>query len=119
MIIGIGVDLTEIQRIKAAYEKNQNFAKKVLTLDELTVFLNFPENSQRRFEFLAGRFSAKEAYAKAFGTGIGPVGLQDIEILDVPDTGRPVITKQPFIGTALVSISHTSNLVMTEVVLQN
>lgn len=119
MIIGIGVDLTEISRIKAAYEKNTRFAEKVLTSDELAVFTNFPEDSQRRYEFLAGRFSAKESYAKAFGTGIGKVGLLDIEILDEAETGRPIITQQPFIGNALVSISHTADLVMTQVVLQN
>ncbi|MFD1670568.1 holo-ACP synthase [Agrilactobacillus yilanensis] len=118
MIIGIGVDLTEIDRIKAALEKNQRFAEKVLTSEELAIFLEFPENSQRCYEFLAGRFSAKEAYAKALGTGIGKVGLHDIEILNDP-TGRPIVTRQPFIGTALVSISHTASLVMTQVILQN
>ncbi|MCD2255959.1 holo-ACP synthase [Agrilactobacillus fermenti] len=118
MIYGIGIDLAEIERIKMAQEKNSQFAAKILTDDELHVFQSFPEDSHRRYEFLAGRFSVKEAYSKAFGSGIGKVSLHDVEVLNDPDTGRPMITHHPYQGRAFVSISHTSTLVMTEVILE-
>ncbi|WP_057002840.1 holo-ACP synthase [Agrilactobacillus composti] len=118
MIIGIGVDLAEIDRIKAAQESNAEFAAKVLTTKELADFQKLPETGHRRYEYLAGRFSAKESYSKAYGSGLGKVALHDVEILNDPDTGRPIITKHPFDGQALISISHVTNLVMTQVILQ-
>ncbi|WP_407892772.1 holo-ACP synthase [Lacticaseibacillus sp. N501-2] len=115
MIYGIGVDITEIARIQAAQQKRSDFAQKVLTAAELAKFASF--DGKRAAEFLAGRFSVKEAYAKAYGTGLGEVGLQDVECLD-NDRGKPEITKHPFAGKAHVSISHTDTLVMTEVILE-
>jgi len=116
MIYGTGIDLTELSRIAAMLAAGLKLPKKVLTPAELAVFNSYGE--KRRVEFLAGRFSAKESYSKAFGTGIGAqVGFQDIEILDNA-LGRPKITQQPFDGTAWISISHTDQLVMTQVILE-
>lgn len=116
MIYGNGVDLTDIPRIRKAYERNPRFAVKVLTDKEFQLFEKIT-NEKFKIEFLAGRFSAKESYSKAFGTGLGKIGLHDIEILDDP-LGKPVVTKQPYSGNAFVSISHTDALVMTEVILE-
>ena len=69
MIIGHGIDLQEIDAIKRAYEKNNRFAKRVLTEKEFQVFSGF-KAEKRQMEFLAGRWAAKEAFAKAMGTGI-------------------------------------------------
>lgn len=121
MIVGIGIDITEIHRIQEAQERNANFAETVLTSKELDCFNALPEVGHRRFEYLAGRFSAKESYSKAYGSGIGKsVGLKDVEILNDEQTGRPVVTAHPFEtqGQALISISHTADLVMTQVLLQ-
>ncbi|MFC6293795.1 holo-ACP synthase [Lactiplantibacillus daoliensis] len=116
MIYGTGIDLTELSRIAAMLKAGLKLPKKVLTPAELTVFQSY--GPKRQVEFLAGRFSAKESYSKAFGTGIGAqVGFQDIEILD-NDLGRPEITRQPFDGNAWISISHTDQLVMTQVILE-
>ncbi len=115
MIKGLGIDLTEIARIEQAQAKNPHFAAKVLTPAELAQYQAL--SGRRALEYLAGRFSVKEAYAKAFGTGLGRVGLQDVETLSEA-LGRPVITAQPFAGRAHVSISHTQDLVMTEVILE-
>lgn len=115
MIHGIGVDLTELGRIKAAQARNPDFAKKVLTDAELAIYQQY--SGQRATEYLAGRFSVKEAYTKAYGTGIGKVALHAVETLD-DSTGKPVVTKHPYAGRALVSISHTASLVMTEVILE-
>ncbi|MFD1393052.1 holo-ACP synthase [Lacticaseibacillus jixianensis] len=115
MIYGIGVDLTELARIKQAQEKTPGFAEKVLTEAELAAYAQF--SGKRAIEYLAGRFSVKESYAKAYGTGIGQVALHAIETLD-DEAGKPVVTKHPFAGPALVSISHTDHLVMTQVILE-
>lgn len=116
MIYGIGIDLTDIPRITQAYQRNQRFAEKVLTEKELAVF-HQTTNQKFQMEYLAGRFSAKESYSKAYGTGLGKIGLHDIEILD-DSLGKPVITKQPYTGAAHVSISHTDVLVTTEVIIE-
>lgn len=115
MIYGIGVDLTPIGRISAAQAKNPHFASKVLTDAELAAYTQL--QGKRAAEFLAGRFSLKEAYGKAYGTGLGPVNLHDVECLN-DASGKPVLTAHPFAGKAFVSISHTDELVMTEVILE-
>nr|WP_317698507.1 4'-phosphopantetheinyl transferase superfamily protein [Xylocopilactobacillus apis] len=72
---------------------------------------------KRQVEFLGGRFSVKESYTKALGTGLGSIGFQDIAVLD--DTnGKPFFLYQPFQGKSYVSISHTNELVFTEVILE-
>ena len=112
MIIGHGIDIEELSSIQQAYTKHARFAQKVLTESEL-----------RRFETLsgkrnlAGRWSAKEAFAKAWGTGIGQVGFQDLEILN-DEKGAPIFTKSPFSGKVWVSISHAGNSVMASVILE-
>lgn len=115
MIFGIGVDITDITRIDEAQTKNPHFARKVLTDSELAIYTAMKK--KRALEYLAGRFSAKEAYAKAYGTGFGAVTLHSVEILD-DDRGKPSVTRHPYAGKAFVSISHTDALVMTEVILE-
>jgi holo-[acyl-carrier protein] synthase len=78
MILGIGIDLVELERIRRF--GTERLARRILTERE-KVFL--PRSEGRILEFLAGRFAAKEAVAKAAGTGIGKVGFRDIEI--IPD----------------------------------
>lgn len=115
MIFGIGLDLTDIERIKKAVEKRETFPGRILTSNELELYNN--TSSKRQIEFLAGRYAAKEAYAKALGTGIGKVGFLDIEIM--PDElGRPVVTVSPFAGQAHVSITHTDTVAAAQVVLE-
>ena len=118
MIYGLGIDLTEIDRIHQIRKKGDSFAKKVLTEKELAVYYELGE--KRQDEFLAGRFSAKESYSKALGTGIGhAVNFTYLEIID-NEFGKPEFIKHPKQNElqALVSISHTDNLVMTEVILE-
>ncbi|HAT54124.1 MAG TPA: holo-ACP synthase [Lactobacillus sp.] len=116
MIYGTGIDLTEIKRIKMLRQRFTTFVSKVLTPNEQQAMAQL--KGQRQNEFLAGRFSAKEAYSKAYGTGLGSaVGFQDVEILD-DEEGKPHLTKHPFNGPAHISISHTEALVMTEVILE-
>lgn len=68
MIHGIGTDIVDINRIKATLGRfGCRFAKRFLAAEEFEIFLNQPKHMQDRF--LAKRFSAKEAVAKAMGTG--------------------------------------------------
>lgn len=116
MLQGIGIDLTEIERVQRVVDKQPRFVEKVLTKDEQRQMSQFI--GQRKWEYLSGRWSLKESFAKAYGTGIGAqVGFQDIEIIDNA-AGQPIITKSPFHGHALASVSHTGKLVVTQVVLE-
>ena len=118
MIWGLGIDLTEIERIHRIRQKGDAFARKVLTANELAVYQKL--GSKRQDEVLAGRFSAKESYSKALGTGIGKaVNFKDLEIID-NELGKPELRRHPRQRelNAFVSISHTDELVMTEVILE-
>lgn len=115
MIVGIGLDVTELDRITSAYQKRGTFAERVLTKEELVIFRRL--TGIRQMEFLAGRYAVKEAFSKAYGTGIGKLSFQDIEVL--PDEkGKPEVTQSPFEGNVWVSISHSSNTIIAQVILE-
>lgn len=86
MIIGTGVDIIEIRRIKEAVERNKSFLVKVFTEGEIEYF----KSRNFRAEFIAGRFAAKEAVSKALGTGFRGFGFKDIEI-GRDELGRPLV----------------------------
>ncbi|MDI6769825.1 MAG: holo-ACP synthase [Anaerolineales bacterium] len=74
MILRTGIDLIEIDRLRAAVDRHgERFLTRIFTPAEL-------EYCVGRAESLAARFAAKEAVSKALGTGIGPVSWQEIEI---------------------------------------
>ena len=74
MLIRTGVDLIEVERIdRAILRHGDRFFQRFFTLRELV-------DASGHTPALAARFSAKEAVAKALGTGIGMVGWKDIEI---------------------------------------
>lgn len=114
MIVGIGIDIVELERIARSI-KNDRFVARVLTEAERTLADTYPE--QRCVEFVAGRFAAKEAYAKAIGTGIARgLSWQQIEVL--PDeTGRPHMTA-PHPGRIHVSISHSERYAVAQVIIE-
>lgn len=114
MISGIGIDIVEIDRI-ANLLVNDKFSKRILTNDELKQYKKL--KGQRQAEFLAGRFAAKEAFSKAYGTGIGAeLSFQDIEI-KVNDQGKPLIIKPLSTGVHL-SISHSKQFAVAQVVIE-
>ena len=85
MIVGIGNDIIEIERMEKAISK-ESFKNKVYTQREL-------ENIEKRgdrVETYAGIFSAKEAISKAIGTGVREFSLTDLEILN-DDLGKPYV----------------------------
>ncbi len=72
---------------------------------------------RRQIEYLAGRWSAKEAFSKAMGTGIGQLGFQDLEVLN-NERGAPYFSQSPFSGKIWLSISHTDQFVTASVILE-
>lgn len=108
MIIGIGCDLVEIERLKA----NQDaLAKRLLTIKEYETYLSF--RGHRALEFLAGRFAAKEAIFKAIK--MKSLTLGQIEVL-VDESGCPVC---PIEGYKIhLSISHEKKYAMAYVIVE-
>ena len=115
MIVGHGIDIEELASIQNAVEKREGFARRVLTDKEMERFSSL--KGRRQFEYLAGRWSAKEAFSKAMGTGIGKLGFQDLEILN-NERGAPYFSKSPFSGKVWLSISHTDQFVTASVILE-
>lgn len=93
MIFGIGTDVCDVRRIRAAVQRNgDRFALRVLSDGELKVWrqrgARWPERGLR---YLATRFSAKEAFSKAVGLGMRmPMAWRLCEIANLPG-GKPVI----------------------------
>lgn len=115
MIKGIGIDIVEIARIRELAESNGRFAERILTGRELARYQELKE--ERRFEFLAGRFAAKEAFSKAFGTGIGKeLSFRSISVGNDPN-GKPFI-EEPFSAGVHLSISHSKEYAVAQVVIE-
>ena len=85
MIVGIGNDIIDIERIEKAISK-EGFKDKIYTQRELE---NIKKRGNRA-ETYAGVFSAKEAISKAIGTGVREFSLTDLEILN-DDLGKPYV----------------------------
>lgn len=90
-ILGIGTDIVNIERIQTLYEQHgERFSSRILTKEELSNKNHLKSDSYIRY--LAKRFAAKEACAKALGTGIGEhASFHDIIISNSP-SGVPTIT---------------------------
>ncbi|OAS17435.1 holo-ACP synthase [Paenibacillus oryzisoli] len=118
MIIGVGTDLLEIERVRSMLESSSGhrFMERILTPAERDLA---QQRRGRLAEFVSGRFAAKEAIVKAIGCGIGKqIGFQDLEVL--PDTlGKPVCTVRdealqrsglPSSCRIHISITHTGSM---------
>ena len=116
MIVGIGNDIIEIERIEKAISK-EGFKNKIYTQKEL-------ENIKKRgdrVETYAGIFSAKEAISKAIGTGVREFSLTDLEILN-DDLGKPYVVVSKKLDKIIkskkedyqieISISHSKKYVI-------
>ena len=109
MILRTGVDMIEISRVSEVIARHgKHYLERIYTSAEL-------EQCGKNVESLAGRFAAKEAVAKALGTGIGDVAWKEIEILG-NEQNAPMITlrgaaeqKSNEAGLSIwsVSISHS------------
>ncbi len=88
MIFGIGVDIVQISRIQDAIDRHgDKFAKKILGNNEFQEYLT----NNKKVNFLAKRFAAKEAFSKALGTGFtNGLTLKQIEVSH-NEIGRPIL----------------------------
>ena len=125
MIVAIGIDIVEVSRIEAVFaRRGERFRDRVFTDGEI----DYCEQRGSRLMSYAARFAAKEAVMKALGSGWGSgVGWRDIEVV-VRETGAPSIQLR---GRALerlleigarrvhLSLTHTRELAMAEVVLES
>jgi holo-[acyl-carrier protein] synthase len=115
MILGTGIDIVELDRIKTIIERQPKFIQRILTDREQMVFEKL--TGGRKIEFLAGRFAAKEAFSKACGTGIGPeLSFLDIEI-QTNAKGKPEIVSPVKEGVHL-SISHSRDYAIAQVIIE-
>lgn len=123
MIIGTGVDIVEIARIRKAVDKwDVKFTNRVFTDNEMRY------SKERKFfhQHLAARFAAKEAVLKAFGDkSINSMEWKEIEIVNNSD-GKPVVrltgqAKKTMlrrkISEVIVSLSHTRNYAVANAIL--
>lgn len=121
MIIGIGTDIIEIERIERAVNKTKNFLEKVFTEKEIKLF----QSKNMRAEVMAGNFAAKEAISKAVGTGIRGFSLKDIEVLR-DELGKPIATLNENIVKILgvnsfrlnITISHNNTSAIAFAILE-
>src|SRR5437870_7908261 len=92
MILGTGIDMIEIGRVRRLHQKfGDRFLRRVFRPDELAYCLSHKCPAA----FLAARFTAKEAISKAFGTGIGKhLGWQDVEV-GRKESGEPYAILHP------------------------
>ncbi|GGP14789.1 holo-ACP synthase [Oceanobacillus neutriphilus] len=116
MILGTGIDIIELKRIKRLLEKNDRFLERVLTKAEQEKAIDLPVH--RRVEYAAGRFAAKEAFAKANGTGIGKIGFQQMEIKNNLN-GAPEMQVEGMDDIQIhLSISHSREHAVAQVLLE-
>jgi len=124
MILGIGVDLCEVDRMEAAITRHgERFLERIYTSAERA----YCESKVNRMERFAGRFAAKEAAMKAIGTGWRRgVAWRDFEVTRAA-SGQPVIlfhgaarkiADELGVKRALVSITHIKSMAMAQVVLE-
>ncbi len=117
MIVGIGLDLIELYRIEKSLQKSNRLVTRILTQKERNVFAELT-STRRQVEFLAGRFAAKEAFAKATGRGIGELSFQHIEILSRAN-GKPELTAQGYEDVRIfISITHSKDYVAAQVIIE-
>ena len=102
MILGVGIDIIEVERIRSSYQRfGERFVNRILLPNEIKYCLSHKDPAP----FLAARFSAKEAISKAFGTGIGAqLGWQDMEVLR-KESGEPYVVLHG-LGQALLQARH-------------
>ena len=124
MIVGSGVDLCEVERIKSAIERHgRRFLDRVFTAGEIA----YSERKANLYERYAARFAAKEAGMKALGTGWrGGVAWRDFEVSNLP-SGRPTLqfhgkaaefAKKLGVANISLSLTHTAVQAMAIIILE-
>ena len=125
MIVGLGLDIAEIDRIEAAITRHgAPFLERLFTPAEVA----YCETHKNRYERYAARFAVKEAAMKALGTGWhGGVRWRDIEVTREP-SGKPGLRLEGVarefadrlgVKRISVSITHSGNLALAQVIFES
>jgi holo-[acyl-carrier protein] synthase len=125
VIVGTGVDLAEVPRIRASIERfGDRFIQRIYTAAEIA----YVERKANRYERYAARFAAKEAGMKAIGTGWRRgVRWKDFEVTNLP-SGKPTLrfhgvaaqfAAQLGVNNVALSLTHTAELGMAHVILES
>ena len=125
MILGLGTDIVEVARIASSFlQHGEKFLNRVLLPDEIAYCLQHRQPAP----FIAVRFAAKEAIAKAFGTGIGAqLGWLDIEIFR-RESGEPCVVlhgngeklfSERGVKKLHISLTHTENYAVATAILED
>ena len=125
MILGLGTDIVEVARIASSFQRHgEMFLNRVLLPDEIAYCLQHRQPAP----FIAVRFAAKEAIAKAFGTGIGAqLGWLDIEIFR-RESGEPFVVlhgngeklfSERGVKKLHISLTHTENYAVATAILED
>ena len=124
MLVGIGIDMIEVNRVAEKIGKESGFRELVFSPKEIT----YCESKTHPFEHYAARFAAKEAFLKAVGTGwTSGTAFNEIEVLN-DEKGSPVLllsgetalTFQPLqLKKIAVSLSHLKSIAAAVIVIEN
>lgn len=125
MIVGLGVDIAEVNRIEEAIVRHgRAFLQRVFTKAEI----DYCERHRNRYERYAGRFAVKEAAMKALGTGwTRGVRWVDVEVTREP-TGKPTLTlhgatrehaERLGVRRIHVSITHSGDAAFAQVIFED
>ncbi len=124
MIVGTGIDLCEVPRIRRSIERfGERFIARIYTPREIA----YVERKANKYERYAARFAAKEAGMKAIGTGWrGGITWHDFEVTNLP-SGRPIlafhgvaakVTERLGVKNVSLSLTHTAELGMAFVIIE-
>ncbi len=124
MILGTGIDIVELSRIKKAYDRwGVQFAERILASEEIAIL----KKRKEIYSYLGSRFAAKEAFLKSLGTGYADgISWQDMEIerlegerpsIKVAGRAREILDQ---IGATNIhlSISHEKKYAVAQVILE-
>lgn len=124
MIVGIGTDLVDVERLAEKMEKKTGFKELVFSADEIV----YCEARTFKYEHYAARFAAKESFLKAIGTGWSKgTAFNEIEIYNDGE-GKPELkflgitaetVKGLKLGKTFVSLSHTKTMASAIVIIEN
>lgn len=123
MIYGTGIDIIEVNRIRMVMERDIGFKEKIFTPDEI----HYCDSKKNKYQHYAARFSAKESFLKAIGTGWRyGIRFADIEVFN-DELGQPFIRvhgkaeevlKSEEITKIHVSLSHLKEMATAIVIIE-
>ncbi len=112
MIVGTGIDILNVSRIKLEH------AKRILSDSEIKIWDQF-SLEKRKLEYLAGRFALKEAIIKAIGHTEFKIGMRDITILN-DETGMPIMVSPTYENLRFsISLSHEKDYAVGLCIIEN